>query len=480
MTPERRRWRSGATARALLLLALLGLALPAPRALGHAVLLEAQPPPGARLPDAPDAPDAVTLRFSEPVQVLAGGDLAVLDAAGATVALEEGDDEPRTGAVVRVPLRPGLSEGTYTVRYRVLSADSHAIRGLHVFRVGPGPLGPPAGPAAGGPSETGGWGVSARLLELLALGGLAGLVAFRRLVWRPALDARTTLGAEDRARAVAWGRDAYWSAFGVLALAAVAAEGYVLVVKGAGALGTSVGEAVRDPLGLGVVLGETRFGGFVRARAALLLAVLAVAGWELRRGRRLDPRARAGSGPDVVMAVLLGGLLLTISAQGHASQAPLAALSVAADALHLASVAVWTGGLALVAAVAWWLPRRLPGGPGAALASATLVRFSAVALVAVAVALATGVARTVAQLDDPAQLWQTGYGVSILLKLILLCPLALLALMNRRSVAALRRTAKPGARALRLAGRRAGWELALSLAVVVVASVLVAQVPGRV
>lgn len=466
--------------RLVLLVALLALALPAPRAFAHAVLLAADPVAGSRLSG---PPGEVTLRFSEPVQVLAEGDLAVLDARGASVAAERGDPAGGSGTLARASLRPGLRDGTYTVRYRVLSADSHAVRGLHVFAVGPGPLGPPAVPAAAGPAETGGWGVSARFVELVALGGLAGLLAFRWLVWRPALGAVGVLGAEERARARAWGGDLFWSAFGVLALTAVLAEGYVLAVKGAGALGTSVGGALRDPLGLGVVLGETRFGGFVRARAALLLGVLALAGWGLRRELGARRAGAAGEGRPataVAMAALLAGLLVTLSVQGHASQAPLPALSVTADALHLASVAVWVGGLALVAIVLWRLPSRLAGGAGAALASATLVRFSGVALVAVAAALVTGVARSVGQLADPAQLWETGYGLSIVVKLLLLCPLALLALMNRRAVAALRRAPRPGGRALRVLGRRAGVELALSLAVVVVASVLVAQVPGRV
>ena len=117
---------------------------------------------------------------------------------------------------------------------------------------------------------------------------------------------------------------------------------------------------------------------------------------------------------------------------------------------------------------------------GAALASATLVRFSRIAFAAVAVALVTGVARSAAQLEDPAQLWGTGYGLSLVIELSLLCPIALLALLNRRTATSLRHARRPSSRALRTAGRRAGLELALSLAVVVVASVLVAQVPGRV
>jgi copper transport protein len=470
MTPER--GAGGRVARlALLVLLLLALAVPA-TASAHAVLLGADPAPGARLAD---PPGAMTLRFSEPVQTLSDGDVAVLDASGASVAARGG---PGDGRVLSVPLRPGLPEGTYTVRYHVLSADSHGVRGVHVFGVGAGPLGAAAGAPARGPSETGPWAVSARLLELVALGGLAGLLGFRWLVWRPALRAGGRGDPAARAGAEAWGRDGFWAAFGALAVLAVLAEAYLLVVKGAGALGTGVAGALGDPAGLGEVLAETRFGAFVRARAALLLALLALAGWELRSEVRRGRAPRPGAA--VAMAGLLGGLLLSLSVQGHASQAPLAALSVAADAAHLAAVSVWVGGLAAAAAVLWRLPRRLAGGAGAALASAALVRFSGVAFAAVAAALVTGVARSAGQLDDPAQLWDTGYGLSIVIKLLLLCPIALLALVNRKTATSLRHASRPSSRALRAVGRRAGLELALTLAVVVVASVLVAQVPGRV
>ena len=53
-----------------------------------------------------------------------------------------------------------------------------------------------------------------------------------------------------------------------------------------------------------------------------------------------------------------------------------------------------------------------------------LGRFSGVALVAVAVAILTGVFRSIGELSDPAELWQTDYGRSILYKVALLVPIA--------------------------------------------------------
>ena len=97
---------------------------------------------------------------------------------------------PGDARVVQMSLRSGLEDGTYTVRYQVIGADSHVIPGVFVFGVGAGELEEPflAGAATQGPSETSAWAVSSRLFELVALGGLIGLLAFRWMVWSPAVS----------------------------------------------------------------------------------------------------------------------------------------------------------------------------------------------------------------------------------------------------------------------------------------------------
>ena len=102
----------------------------------------------------------------------------------------------------------------------------------------------------------------------------------------------------------------------------------------------------------------------------------------------------------------------------------------------------------------------------------------ALALVAVAVAILTGVIRTLGELSDPAELWDTGYGRSILYKIALLIPIGVIALYNRRIVEALRDVPRPNGPTLRLIRRTASTELVLSVVIVVIASVLAAQVPG--
>jgi Na+-transporting methylmalonyl-CoA/oxaloacetate decarboxylase beta subunit len=61
---------------------------------------------------------------------------------------------------------------------------------------------------------------------------------------------------------------------------------------------------------------------------------------------------------------------------------------------------------------------------------------------------------------------------------LLLVPIGALALYNRRIIVALSNVSRPNGPTLALVRRTAGAELALSLVIVIVASVLVAQVPG--
>jgi copper transport protein len=463
----------------LVTLAALAFAVPVADASAHATLLRASPAPLARLAG---APHRIVLRFSEPVQVVRSGDVALLDRAGRRVRGAAGPRPARGGGrAVTIGLRGPLPADSYTVRYRVLSADAHALAGALVFSVGGAPLLPPAGRAAAGPSETGAWAVNARFAEIAALGLLLALVTFRGLVWGPALAAATGLAPAERATAVRAGRRHFWRAFWCVAAVAGLAEAAVLVVKAALVFGSGVWGSLTTPAAAERLAASSRFGDLLGLRGALLCAIAALAFWAWSSEAAAGEDECAPGRP--VAALLIGAAsaatLGLVSAQGHASQAPLPALSVAFDAVHLGAAAVWVGGLACLAVVLRAAPRLISGGGGSAVAAAVLSRFSRVALVAVAVIAATGLARAVGELGGPAQLWATPYGRNLLLKSVLLAPVAALALRNRGAITRLARGGRPTAPVLRAVWRDVRLELVLAAGIVLVASVLVAQVPGR-
>lgn len=475
----RRTFQAIAAALALLML------LPA-LATAHAVVVARSP---ARDSADNPSPSLVTVRFSEPITLLAPTDMEVIDRSGNSVVSGTPRVSPRDARVIEAPLQKNLPDGTYTVRFRIVSADSHIIPEAYAWAIGPGPVGPPnlGGARNNGPSGTGGWSVSARFLELVGLGGLLGLVAFRWLIWVPAWRTRwvSSLSAADREAALAWGRDTFWVAFGVLAVGSMVAEAYLLVTYSASALGTTLLDTVRDASGIGDVLATTRLGSLLQLRGALLFALFALGAWQFLTefGSSAQPRAaRAGGAP--VPSALMAGLVLVvlygISSQGHASQAPWPVLQIGADIVHIGAGAVWIAGLALVVVTLARLPAAVPGGGGARVATAVLARFSNVAFAAVAAVIATGLVRSVGQLDDPAQLWDTAFGHSILIKVGLLALAGALALRNRKVVTSLQALGAPRVAALRTVRRAAAVELAFGLGIVLVAALLVAQVPGRV
>ncbi|WP_431923376.1 copper resistance CopC family protein [Micromonospora wenchangensis] len=127
---------------AVLLAGVLTLFVAATPARAHNGLRSASPARDATLTR---APNAITLEF-----------LARLDPTFTTIVLTDGtkrriptDDPVVSGATGSVRVTGPLTNGTYTVAYRVVSADGHPVQGSYQFTVAD-----PAGPAAPAPDRT--------------------------------------------------------------------------------------------------------------------------------------------------------------------------------------------------------------------------------------------------------------------------------------------------------------------------------------
>jgi methionine-rich copper-binding protein CopC len=104
-----------------------GLLLGAAAAHAHAYLDRASPRVGSTVRS---APREVTLWFSQKIEP-SFSSAQVRDASGARV-----DQGGRVdGSVLHVPVK-SLPPGTYKVRWRVLSVDTHTTEGNFSFRVG--------------------------------------------------------------------------------------------------------------------------------------------------------------------------------------------------------------------------------------------------------------------------------------------------------------------------------------------------------
>lgn len=128
----------------LLTALLLTATLTAQVAAAHATRVSAEPADNAALAT---GPDRVSATFNERLQTT----FAAMTVVGPDGNVWSTGDTTVQGAVVGVALRPLGPTGTYTVNYRVTSADGHVVSGSWSFRLtvaGTGTPGPAA--AAGG------------------------------------------------------------------------------------------------------------------------------------------------------------------------------------------------------------------------------------------------------------------------------------------------------------------------------------------
>ena len=116
--------------RALIASAVLLVALAAaPSAFAHATLQESTPGNNSIVRQ---SPPEVTLQFSEAVET-AFGSIRVFDCGGTRV--DSGEIARPSSSSVAVTIDRRLPAGTYTVTWRVISADAHPVAGAFTFHV---------------------------------------------------------------------------------------------------------------------------------------------------------------------------------------------------------------------------------------------------------------------------------------------------------------------------------------------------------
>ena len=142
-------------------------------AFAHAIRIAADPAENAALTA---GPSRVTATFNEQLQSA----FAAMTVVGPDRNLWSSGEPRVQGASLSVDVRPLGPSGTYTVNYRVTSADGHPVSGAWSFRLtvpGTGKPGPAAHPAD---TSTGGFPVWPFALGAVVLVGAAALWAARR------------------------------------------------------------------------------------------------------------------------------------------------------------------------------------------------------------------------------------------------------------------------------------------------------------
>ena len=262
-----------------------------------------------------------------------------------------------------------------------MSNDGHIVSGVYTFGVRVNA--PPVTDAVGAQGPTRAEDI-VRWLYFLGLALAVGGLGFALLVLPGRLPARAS-------------RRFYWIAgLGIVGVLEVGIVAFLL--RGEDALQLPFGRFLYGDLS--PLSGGTRFGkAFVAMELgfALTLALVFLA-WLTERRALLWAAFALG-------LVFASGLSLS----GHATETHRTWLAELADWVHLTAAMLWVGGLVQLVAVVW------PAAPE--LRRAAFLRFSRLATVLVALLLVAGTYLSILRLPHVHDLWTTGYGHVLLVKL---------------------------------------------------------------
>lgn len=415
---------------------LVAIALPAPTASAHSLLVRSEPASGTTLAE---SPGLAKLWFSEDV-TLSRSSARLIDGSGSVVPgtrpiMEAGN--PRGLAIAL----PKLQAGTYGLVWQVMSAeDGHTASGTVVFGIGS--LGSQTFASTSGTGESG---LLRRWAGLVALAGVIGPLALSLVVLRRRRGVLPPINS-----AITLARRRLLSVVVAAALLAFALRWLDLVV-----------ELRRDSSGVGKatgVLRDTPWGHlWIAAEALLLLAAL------LALALRTDAPGLRRPLTWATGTALVG--LIWVQALGSHAQSVtdgrLAALL--ALAAHAFAGLVWMGAVPALVVVLWPSGRLRPH-------RADLVRvcrtpFSVLATGSVGVVIVTGLYGAGVEVTTVESLVTTTYGRLLLLKTALLVAIGGLGLINAGRLRSLAGTTSNGQRLAGLIAVEAGVGLVLLAAV---------------
>jgi copper transport protein len=386
-----------------LVLAIAFLLLLAPNVRAHARLESSSISPGAILSS---VPATVTLDFSEPVDV-DYSTASLIDATGQTVSsitLAVDSASPRRAMLTIVDT--ALPAGAYAIVWRVLSAaDGHATTGSLAFSAGTGaaPTIASTTSAVSAPWAT----VTARWLELVGMLAIAGSLLFAALVPGSVRLQRTFTIALHQIVLVA-------GALG-LAGAAVSSLANAIAANDRSWGNLPSGREWWD------ALAGTDLGRAIAIRAVVFTVALVLASVLRLRGNRWV---------IWVASVAAVAALASFPLTGHARAASPRWLAVALDLAHLASAALWGGGIALLGL---FLFRQLADRERATIdtAIAAIARFSRCALLAMILLVGSGIVSAAFHVSGPKNLTGESYGRTLILKVMLVVLVLVVAGTNR-------------------------------------------------
>ncbi len=296
---------------------------------------------------------------------------------------------------------------------------------------------------------------------IIALGGAFLIVAFLR----PALRSLGPNSARDDFSRRLRDTIAQWVVRGALTAAmATLADLFVQVAE-------VQGKTIFGGVDLALVVRfatQTTVGQLSVARAALLLLAAGAGGLASERKW------------SIVIALGMSAVVCTSLVSHAAAQPTGRLLAIASQIAHIGAAAAWMGVLVHLLAVRPQI-QRLTDSPSIALIADIVRRFSPLALTAVVLMSASGVLAAVRYLATPGALLTSAYGLTLIVKLVLLTPVVVAGSINFRIIrpALLKLAASPvsATPVLRRFGKMLELEVTAGLLAITVAGVVASVSP---
>lgn len=381
----------------LLLLAVVGTVFaPVTPVSAHASVSSTNPADGSVLED---LPEFIEIVFNEKVTV-AEGSTRLIDATGAVIDLVKRSNEPAgAGARIRWDLPERAGTGWYAVSWRAVSEDGHGINGSFTFFYGNPEDAGSAVRAEKVDDPTAKFITLSHLLRggtylsvLLAVGLLAAL-------W--ALSGPLTAGSDPQLPALLRRGSTVFAILG-LVLTPLTLLNNALLLNGGSwdSIGIIVQIVLQSSAGAALLVRMSALFGL--CTAVLLLA---------EKGTRI-----IGA---VIGALAAIGLTLSFAMGGHVAVVPWRLVGSIGEVLHLLAASVWLGG---IPGIAWILARRRGLSDG--VVAEIVERFSKLATVSVVAVFVGGSILASAMFTSPTELFTERYGLTLLVKFLLVAVVA--------------------------------------------------------
>lgn len=357
-------------------------------ALAHAEVVTTSPAQGTRLHN---GPAHLSITFSEEVSP-GFSEIDVTDSAGHRVDVGKVRVASPSGDTLIVDLRPNLPRSGYLVEWTTLSDDSHSVTGSFSFAIGSAPMLDYAGAVTGDAYVEPALSLLMTIIRWLSFAGLIMMAGIGLVLagWRAALGDRAV-------------RRILLCGCGVSLFSAISAG----LLEGPYATGRGVDSAFSAGL-IEATLG-TPYGRGLALRALAVLAFTILVWRVVASG--VDPEERIRSRHETAGICLGLVLILSFAASGHAVDDNQAFFALLFTMAHLGAMAMWVGGLTVL-----FVGLRRRAVPQAD-AQFAVTRFSTMATWLVAVVACSGLYLSWHNVGSIANLWQTGYGRILSLKL---------------------------------------------------------------